>query len=66
MLSMKAVLFFLAIGIVVFAAFYYMRADIEFDLDNPYCTELQEKLDNDPGFSMSYGERVKAVWKGCI
>lgn len=63
---MRALIFFLAILAVVFYIFSLTGRELDFDANDPYCKELSEKMQNEEGYSLSYGERVKAVWKGCF
>ena len=62
---MRDFFFLLAIVGVVLAAFWYLNRGAAFDADNPYCREIQAKMQQED-YRMSYGERVKAVWNGCI
>jgi hypothetical protein len=62
---MRTFFFLIAILLVIVGAFYYLNRDLAFDLNNPYCLEVAEKM-KDQEYRMSYGDRVKAVWNGCL
>ncbi len=63
--DMNAFIFFIVIVAVIGGAFWYANKD---DLSQPkaaYCAHIQA-LQSQEDYELSYGERAKAVLKGCL
>ncbi len=64
-MGMNASIFFIIVVVVIAGAFWYVNKD---DLSQPkaaYCAHIQE-LQSQGDYELSYGERAKAVVRGCL
>lgn len=64
--SMNATLFFIMVIVGIVGAFWYVNKDDFSEPKETYCARIETMRNEDGEYQISYGQRAKAVIRGCL